>query len=94
MRHTRGGTKLASLSRAWNISLLKRPSDGHGYEIIPFFRGSSTDLNFTLALALTTIIMVQILGVRANGAKYFSRFFAFGPFAGMWSRRKLGTHSM
>jgi F-type H+-transporting ATPase subunit a len=62
----------------------------HGYEIIPFFRGSSTDLNFTLALALTTIVMVQILGVRANGAKYFSRFFAFGPFAGMWSRRKLG----
>jgi F-type H+-transporting ATPase subunit a len=85
-----GGYEARQLVPGVDYIIAEEASDGHGYEIIPFFRGSSTDLNFTLALALTTIIMVQILGVRANGAKYFSRFFAFGPFAGMWSRRKLG----
>lgn len=85
-----GGYEARQLIPGVEYIVAEEPHDGHGYEIIPFFRGSSTDLNFTLALALTTIVMVQILGVRANGAKYFSRFFAFGPFVGMWSRRKLG----
>lgn len=55
-------------------------------EIIPFFRGSATDLNFTLALAVVTVIVVQIFGVMAIGPGYFEKFFQFrrlvngGPF--------------
>lgn len=62
----------------------------HLYEVIPFFRGPSTDLNFTLAIALTTMVMVQVYGVMSNGAGYFSKFFAFGPFLRMWNTKKLG----
>ncbi len=43
-------------------------------EIIPYFRGSATDINFPLALALATVVMVQVYGVWALGAGYFSKF--------------------
>jgi F-type H+-transporting ATPase subunit a len=43
-------------------------------EIIPFLRGSSTDLNFTLGLAVATMIMVQVYGAWSLGPGYFSRF--------------------
>jgi F-type H+-transporting ATPase subunit a len=44
-------------------------------EIIPFLRGSSTDLNFTLGLALATMVLVQVYGAWALGPSYFSKFF-------------------
>ncbi len=43
-------------------------------EIIPFLRGTATDVNFPLALALITIVMVQVYGVWALGPGYFSKF--------------------
>lgn len=46
-----------------------------GYHIIPFFRGIPTDLNFTLALALISVVMTQVIGVRAQGGAYFYKFF-------------------
>ncbi len=46
-----------------------------GFALVPFFRGMSTDLNFTLALALISVIFTQIIGVQVNGAGYFLRFF-------------------
>jgi F-type H+-transporting ATPase subunit a len=64
--------------------------DEHLYEVIPFFRGPSTDLNFTLAIALTTMVMVQVFGVMSNGLGYFSKFFNFGPFLRIWNTKKLG----
>jgi len=39
----------------------------YGHETAPLFRAPSSDLNFTLALALITVIMVNILGVTAIG---------------------------
>jgi F-type H+-transporting ATPase subunit a len=42
--------------------------------IIPWFRSTSTDLNFTLSLALAAVIAVQVIGVRAQGASYFTKF--------------------
>ncbi len=44
-------------------------------EVVPFLRGSATDLNFTLALAVSTVIMVQVYGVWALGPGYFSKYF-------------------
>lgn len=48
----------------------------HGdYLLVPFFRSASTDLNFTLALALISVVMTQVIGIRAQGLGYFSKFF-------------------
>jgi F-type H+-transporting ATPase subunit a len=44
-------------------------------EVVPFLRGSATDLNFTLALAITTVVMVQVYGVWALGPGYFWKYF-------------------
>lgn len=43
-------------------------------EVVPFLRGSATDLNFPLALALITVVMTQVYGVMALGPGYFSKF--------------------
>ena len=49
---------------------------GHGgYMLVPFFRVASTDLNFTAALAIISVVMTQVIGVRAQGARYFFKFF-------------------
>ena len=47
----------------------------HGASIVPFFRPVSTDLNFTFALAIVAVIMVQVVGFRALGWGYLTKFF-------------------
>jgi F-type H+-transporting ATPase subunit a len=56
-----------------NWSLLTREEGG--YILAPFFRGISVDLNFTAALAIVAVIAIQIVGLRAQGLGYFSKFF-------------------
>ena len=46
----------------------------HGYSIVPFVRVASTDLNFTIALALIAVAAVQWIGFKANGAGYLTKF--------------------
>jgi F-type H+-transporting ATPase subunit a len=48
--------------------------DGGEYALVPFVRVLSTDLNFTVGLALIAVVMVQVFGVRALGGSYFSKF--------------------
>ena len=45
------------------------------YAVVPAFRGMSTDLNFTAALALIAVIATQVVGFRAQGWRYIFRFF-------------------
>ncbi|MDT8899233.1 F0F1 ATP synthase subunit A [Thermanaerothrix sp. 4228-RoL] len=45
------------------------------YTLTPFVRGLSTDLNFTVGLALISVFMTQVIGVRAQGWRYFLKFF-------------------
>lgn len=47
---------------------------GGVFELVPFVRVNSTDLNFTVALALIAVVMVQVFGIRALGAGYFKKF--------------------
>ena len=47
------------------------------YVLAPFFRGISVDLNFTVALALISVVMIQVVGFRAQGFGYLSKFFNF-----------------
>ena len=42
--------------------------------MLPFFRTPTSDINTTLALALITMFMVQVFGVRALGGRYFFKF--------------------
>jgi F-type H+-transporting ATPase subunit a len=44
--------------------------------VVPFLRGSATDLNFTFALAVIAVLMTQVYGVWALGPRYFLKFFA------------------
>ncbi len=64
------------------------PTNEAGEEVavlVPFLRASATDLNFTLALALISMVMVQVFGVQALGGSYFSKFFNFkGGFMGFF----------
>jgi F-type H+-transporting ATPase subunit a len=46
----------------------------NGFALIPFVRGVSLDLNFTVALAIISVVMTQVVGVRAQGLGYFSKF--------------------
>jgi F-type H+-transporting ATPase subunit a len=55
--------------------LLTAKVEEGGYILAPFFRGISVDLNFTAALALIAVVMIQVIGFRAQGAGYLSKFF-------------------
>jgi F-type H+-transporting ATPase subunit a len=45
------------------------------YILAPLFRGISVDLNFTAALALIAVVMIQVVGFRAQGFGYLTKFF-------------------
>ncbi len=49
-----------------------------GYNLIPMFRGATTDLNVTLALAIVSVVLAQYFGVKALGIGYFGKFIAVG----------------
>ncbi len=48
---------------------------------VPLFRGATTDLNTTVALAICTVLATQIYGVRSSGlGGYLMRYVAIGRF--------------
>lgn len=58
----------------WIASLLPG-EQANGYILVPLFRGISVDLNFTFALAIISVVMIQVVGFRAQGFGYLSKFF-------------------
>lgn len=63
------------------------PGVGHsllatvGGEHVPLLRGFTSDLNNTLALALLTIVLVQIYSIKElGGIGYLARFFTYKPY--------------
>jgi F-type H+-transporting ATPase subunit a len=51
----------------------------HG-ELIPLFRGATSDLNLTLGLALVSAVATHALSIGTIGIKdYLSRYFSFNP---------------
>lgn len=69
--HPHGGEHAAEL-HGWQ---LYGPELSHDYVLAPFFRGISVDLNFTVSLALIAVVMIQVIGFRAQGFGYLSKFF-------------------
>lgn len=64
-----------------NTSAVTEPSTEEKPEekpiFVPYFRAGTADLNTTLALAVFTMTMVQVMGVKYLGLAYFKKFFNF-----------------
>ena len=69
--HGEGGHHITPLFANWSLFTHEEGE----YILAPFFRGISVDLNFTAALALIAVVMIQVIGFRAQGAGYLSKFF-------------------
>lgn len=50
-------------------------SEDKYYEVVPFLRGSATDINFPFALAIIAVVTTQVFGVMSQGVEYFHKFF-------------------
>ena len=71
LHHVEEGHAISPVGGSWNLFT---SAEGE-YVLAPFFRGISVDLNFTVALALVAVVMIQVIGFRAQGAGYLSKFF-------------------
>ncbi|MBI5351404.1 MAG: F0F1 ATP synthase subunit A [Chloroflexi bacterium] len=75
LHHAEGeGHAIKSLGGVWSMLTPAKVEEG-GYILAPFFRGISVDLNFTASLALISVVMIQVIGFRAQGLGYLSKFF-------------------
>ena len=72
LHHTEHGYATQALGGNW-FTVLNEEKEG-GSMVTPFLRGVSTDLNFTLALALISVLMTQVVGIQAQGFRYFGKF--------------------
>jgi len=57
-------------------NIVKAPEGTGEYHLYPYVRVVSTDLNFTVALALVAVFMIQYFGIKSQGLGYFSKFWA------------------
>lgn len=66
-------------SDPWLLSAVEdengQKPDGADWTIVPYLRAPATDLNFTFALALISVIMTQYYGMKAQGLGYWKKFF-------------------
>lgn len=60
------------------------------YNVIPMFRGATTDMNVTLALAIISVVITQYFGVQALGIGYFGKFIAIGGIVKAFTKPGLG----
>ncbi len=77
LRHATGEGYAAAPLFGSVLQLLPKTVESGGYILVPFLRGISLDLNFTFALAIISVVMTQVVGVRAQGIRYFTKFFNF-----------------
>lgn len=54
-----------------------RNPEAADWTLVPYVRAAATDLNFTLAVALISVIMTQYYGMKAQGLKYWGKFFTW-----------------
>lgn len=56
-------------------------SEAGNVVIVPLFRAPSSDLNMTFALAITTMVLVQVFGLWERGLGYIGHFIRLDGFA-------------
>ena len=82
------GYQIQALGNNWSTLINQKVEEG-GYILKPFVRALSTDLNFTAALALISVLMTQVIGVQAQGFRYFGKFLNFST---MFQETLIGFH--
>lgn len=82
--------EVAGLTTIWDEGKTEAAADeahGESYAVVPLLRPVSTDLNFTFALAVVAVIMVQVMGFRSQGIAYLWKFWNVG---GLFSKPIFG----
>lgn len=78
LHHSEHGYPVQDLGFAETLVKPAEGTEAHGegemFGLIPFVRVLSTDLNFTVALALIAVVMVQVAGFKAQGLGYLTKF--------------------
>ena len=74
------GAKAGFVANGAFLTAQESHTAGEGFILVPFLRAPSTDLNFTLALALVAVFMAQYFGVKAQKLGYFKKFFDLSGF--------------
>jgi F-type H+-transporting ATPase subunit a len=64
-------------SESKEVIELNAEEEGSTHHWVPLFRAGSSDLSFTLALALMTVILVQYIGIKHQHLHYFKKFINF-----------------
>ncbi len=75
-----GATAATTINPTQNQAVVAETAPGSPnvpWAVLPFLRAPSTDLNMTAALALIAVVMTQVLGFRALGLTYLTKFFNF-----------------
>ncbi|MGA9396978.1 MAG: FoF1 ATP synthase subunit a, partial [Anaerolineaceae bacterium] len=77
LEHSEEGYPIISIIPNFLSAIVQgRVGEGQtGYIVTPFVRPVSTDLNFTVALAIISVTMTQVIGFRAQGIRYLTKFF-------------------
>lgn len=65
--------QIGPVTTIWDESKAGEAHQGD-YAIVPFLRPASTDLNFTFALAIVAVVMIQVFGFRSQGMGYLTKF--------------------
>jgi len=78
------------------VYTLVKSETGHAGNMgfVPFLRVVSTDLNFTVALALVSVFMTQVIGFQAQGLGYFSKYFGVVSVFKVFTKGKIGGFDM
>jgi F-type H+-transporting ATPase subunit a len=56
------------------------------YGLYPFVRVASTDLSFTVALALIAVVMIQVIGFQALGLSYLKKYLDLSGVVEAWKQ--------
>jgi F-type H+-transporting ATPase subunit a len=75
LHQTQHGYPLIQLSQGIAAIVRGEAAAGEAFNVIPYVRVPSTDLNFTVSLAIISVVMTQVIGLRAQGPRYLSKFF-------------------
>jgi F-type H+-transporting ATPase subunit a len=82
IHHAEEGNPVKVLGEVGNLDLITtikeapvEAGEPELYTVVPFVRVASTDLNFTVGLALVSFFLIQVFGIWALGPSYFTKFF-------------------
>jgi len=80
LEHPHGEGEAGFVANGAMLTAEEAPEGEEGWIVVPFLRAPSADLNFTLALAVVTVVLTQYFGIKAQRGAYFKKFFDVSGF--------------